>query len=77
MKDLIKQLVSAMVDLPDEVKVSEVIGIHAHIIELEVDKSDLGKVIGKEGAHAIALRTLLMAISGKNRRRYILEIVEH
>ena len=76
MKELIESIVRALVDNPEQVEVQEVIGERAHVLELRVAKSDLGKVIGKSGAHAAALRTLMNAASGKNKRRYILDIVE-
>ena len=60
-----------------DLQISEVKGNHAHVIELNVAKEDLGKVIGKGGAHASAIRTILAAASGKENKRYILEIVEH
>ncbi len=77
MKDLIMQIVKALVDQPDEVQIKEVVGDQAHVLELRVAKEDLGKVIGKGGAHASAIRTLLTAISGKEKKRYILEIIEY
>ena len=77
MKQLIEDIVRARVDLPDEVRISEVIGEHAHVLELQVAKEDLGKVIGKGGAHASAIRTLMAAASGKEKKRYILEIIEY
>ena len=77
MKELVGMIVEALVDQPDAVNVSEVKGNHAHVIELNVAKEDLGKVIGKGGAHASAIRTILAAASGKENKRYILEIIEH
>ena len=77
MKQLIEDIVRALVDLPDEVRISEVVGEHAHVLELQVAKEDLGKVIGKGGAHASAIRTLMAAASGKEKKRYILEIIEY
>jgi predicted RNA-binding protein YlqC (UPF0109 family) len=76
MKQLIEDIVKALVDQPDEVEIKEVVGDHAHVIELCVAKEDLGKVIGKGGAHASAIRTLMAAASGKEKKRYILEIIE-
>jgi predicted RNA-binding protein YlqC (UPF0109 family) len=76
MKNLIIAIVQALVDRPDEVQIKEVVGEHAHVLELRVAKEDLGKVIGKGGAHASALRTLMAAASGKEKKRYILEIIE-
>jgi predicted RNA-binding protein YlqC (UPF0109 family) len=77
MKQLIEDIVKALVDQPTEVQIKEVIGEHAHVLELRVAKEDLGKVIGKGGAHASAIRTLMAAASGKEKKRYILEIIEY
>ena len=77
MKDLVTAIVQALVDQPGEVEIKEVVGQHAHVLELRVAKEDLGKVIGKHGAHAQAIRTLMAAASGKEKKRYILEIIEH
>ncbi len=76
MKQLVEMIVKALVDRPDMVEISEIQGKHAHVIELNVAKEDLGKVIGKGGAHASAIRTILAAASGKENKRYILEIIE-
>ena len=76
MKDLISDIVKALVDQPDQVSVNEVEGGHTVVLELSVAKSDMGKVIGKRGRNALALRTILSAASGKIRKRYVLEIVE-
>jgi predicted RNA-binding protein YlqC (UPF0109 family) len=76
MKQLIEDIVKALVDQPDEVRIEEVVGSHAHVVELTVAKEDLGKLIGKGGAHASAIRTLMAAASGKEKKRYILEIIE-
>jgi uncharacterized protein len=77
MRDLVERIVKALVDQPEAVEINEIQGNHAHVIELSVAKEDLGKVIGKGGAHASAIRTLLAAASGKENKRYILEIIEH
>jgi predicted RNA-binding protein YlqC (UPF0109 family) len=77
MKPLLMAIVQALVDKPDEVQIKEVVGDHAHVLELRVAKEDLGKVIGKGGAHATAIRTLMAATSGKEKKRYILEIIEY
>lgn len=77
MRELVEMIVKAMVDHPEDVVISEVKGNHAHVIELSVAKEDLGKVIGKGGAHASAIRTILAAASGKENKRYILEIIEN
>jgi len=76
MRELIEFIAKALVDNPDEVKVSEVEGEVTSVIELRVAKSDLGKVIGKEGRTARAMRTLLTAASTKLRKRAVLEIIE-
>ncbi len=76
MKDLITEIVQALVDQPDQVSVTEIEGGHTIVLELRVAKSDMGKVIGKKGRNAVALRTILSAVAGKTGKRYILEIVE-
>jgi len=76
MKDLISDIVKAMVDQPDQVSVAEIEGDHTTVLELSVVKSDMGKVIGKKGRNAQAIRTILSAAAGKTRKRYILEIVD-
>ncbi len=76
MKELIEYIAKALVDNPDEVHVAEVEGEVTSVIELKVAKSDLGKVIGKEGRTARAMRTLLTAASTKLNKRSVLEIIE-
>ena len=76
MKDLISDIVRALVDQPDQVSVNEVEGGHTVVLELRVAQSDMGKVIGKQGRNAQALRTILSAAAGKRRKKYVLEIVE-
>lgn len=76
MKEFIEYVAKGLVDKPAEVQVSEVEGEQGVILELRVAKEDLGKVIGKQGRTARALRTLLGAASSKARRRVMLEIVE-
>jgi hypothetical protein len=76
MKDLITYIARALVDKPDEVQVSEVVGEQTSVIELKVAKEDLGKVIGKQGRTARAMRTILSAASTKVRKRSVLEIIE-
>ncbi|MCY4524285.1 MAG: KH domain-containing protein [Halobacteriovoraceae bacterium] len=76
LKDLIDYVSRALVDMPDKVEVSEVVGEQTTVIELRVDKSDLGKVIGKQGRTARALRTILNAASTKLKKRSVLEIIE-
>ncbi len=69
-------MIRALVDIPDKVKISEISGEQTTVFELVVDKTDLGKVIGKQGKTAKALRTILTAASTKLRKRSVLEIVE-
>ena len=76
MKTLIEYMAKALVDSPDEVRVSEVEGENASVIELKVAKDDLGKIIGKHGRTARAMRTILSAASTKIRKRSVLEIIE-
>ncbi len=76
MKELIKYMAQALVDNPDMVEVSEVVGGQTSVLELRVAKEDLGKVIGKQGRTAKAMRTILSAASTKIRKRSVLEIIE-
>jgi len=76
MKELIKYVAQALVDKPEAVEVSEIVGEQTSVIELRVAKEDLGKVIGKQGKTAKAMRTILSAASTKLRKRTVLEIIE-
>lgn len=76
MKELIIYVVKALVDCPDEVSVQEVQGEKTTVIELKVAQEDLGKVIGKQGRTARALRTILNAAGTKMGKRCVLEIIE-
>lgn len=76
MKELIHYIAQALVDNPDEVAVSEVEGNQTSVLELKVAKEDLGKVIGKQGRTARAMRTILGAASAKIKKRTVLEIIE-
>jgi len=76
MKTLILTIVNAMVDRPDGVRVSEIAGAQVTVFELSVAKEDLGKVIGKQGQNAKAIRTVLNAASSRERRRSVLEIID-
>lgn len=76
LKTLIEFVSKALVDMPEKVEVHEIEGEQTTVIELKVDKSDLGKVIGKQGRTARALRTILNAASTKLRKRSVLEIIE-
>jgi len=76
MKELVKFIAEALVDHPDHVQVKEIEGEQTSVIELKVAKEDLGKVIGKQGRTARAIRTILSAASTKIRKRAVLEILE-
>ncbi|RLB08078.1 MAG: KH domain-containing protein [Deltaproteobacteria bacterium] len=76
MKELIEYIAKALVDNPDAVKVTEIEGEKTSVIELSVAKEDLGKIIGKQGRTARAMRTILSAASTKNNKRAVLEIIE-
>jgi predicted RNA-binding protein YlqC (UPF0109 family) len=76
MKELISNIVKALVDHPEMVVVSEVSGENTSVLKLSVAKSDIGIVIGKKGNTARAIRTLLHAAAGKTKKRYLLEIIE-
>ena len=76
MKELVEYIAKALVDNPEEILVSEVVGNQTSVIELKVAKDDLGKVIGKQGRSARAMRTILSAASTKLKKRTVLEIIE-
>lgn len=76
MKNLILTIAKALVDNPDEVNLNEVEGEKTTVLELKVAKSDLGKVIGKQGKTARAMRTILNATATKLKKRAVLEIIE-
>ena len=76
MKELIEYIAKVLVDNPEEVRVTELEGKQTSVIELRVAKEDLGKVIGKQGRTARAMRTILGAASTKLRKRSVLEILE-
>jgi predicted RNA-binding protein YlqC (UPF0109 family) len=76
MKELVEYIAKSLVDQPDAVKVTEVESERTSVIELSVAKEDMGKVIGKEGRTATAMRTLLNAAGMKQKKRTILEIIE-
>jgi uncharacterized protein len=76
MKDLIDYIARALVDYPEQVSVSEVEGSQTSVLSLKVAKEDLGKVIGKQGRTARAMRTILSAASAKIKKRSVLEIIE-
>jgi predicted RNA-binding protein YlqC (UPF0109 family) len=76
MKDLILTISKALVDEPDKVEINEVIGDKTTVFELHVAKGDLGKVIGKQGKTARAIRVILNATATKLNKRAVLEIIE-
>ncbi|MDH5541397.1 MAG: KH domain-containing protein [Nitrospinota bacterium] len=76
MKTLIETIVRGIVDKPDDVDVSEIYGEKTTILELKVAQEDLGKVIGKQGRTAKAIRALLSATAAKKSQRAVLEILE-
>ena len=76
MKELILVMAKALVDKPDEVEINEIEGDVTTILELKVAKDDLGKVIGKQGKTAHAMRAILNATATKLKKRAVLEIVE-
>ena len=76
MKELIEYIAKALVDKPEEVRVTELEGQQSSVIELRVAKEDLGKVIGKQGRTARSIRTILGAASAKMKKRAVLEILE-
>jgi predicted RNA-binding protein YlqC (UPF0109 family) len=76
MKELVEYIAKALVDYPEAVTVNEIEGEQTSVIELKVAKDDLGKVIGRQGRTARAMRTILSAASTKLRKRSVLEILE-
>ena len=76
MKDLIKKIAEHLVDRPEQVNVTESKGGTTSIFELSVAKADVGKVIGKQGRTASAMRTILNAVSARENRRSVLEILD-
>ncbi len=76
MRELVEQIAKALVDEPDSVNVNQVEGENVTVIELRVAQPDVGKVIGKQGRTARAIRTILNANATKLRKRAVLEILE-
>jgi predicted RNA-binding protein YlqC (UPF0109 family) len=76
MKDLLNQIVLALVDNPEQVRINEIESVQTVVLELTVAKSDMGKIIGRQGKTANAIRSILNAASGKAGKKYILEIIE-
>ncbi len=76
LKDLVEQIAKVLVDKPEAVQINEIEGEQTTVIELKVAKEDLGKIIGKEGKTAKAIRTILGAAGSKIKKRVVLEIIE-
>ena len=76
MKDLIKRIAKALVDHPEQVEVLVVEGEQVLVLELKVAKEDVGKIIGKQGRTAHAIRAILSAASGKAKKHAVIEIID-
>lgn len=76
MKELVEFIAKSLVDNPDEVIVSEIEGSQSIIIELKVASEDMGKIIGKQGRIAKAIRTVVKAAAIKDNKRIIVEIIQ-
>ena len=76
LKQFLENLIISIVDKPDQIKINEIKGETTCIYELRVGRGDYGKVIGKHGQNANAIRTLLGAVSSKDGKRVIFEIIE-
>ena len=76
MKELIEYIAKSLVDYPEEVSVTQLEGEQTTVLELRVAKEDMGKIIGKQGRTAMAIKTILGAASTKMKRRSVLEISE-
>ena len=76
MKEFVEFIIKALVDDPSEVRINEISGDKVTLFEVRVSKSDIGKIIGKRGKTALAIRTILNAVSTKLGKRAELEIVE-
>ena len=76
MKELVEFMAKAMVDNPDQVEVTEIVGQHTLMIELKVAKEDIGQIIGKKGRNAQAMRLILNAASAQLRKSVVFEIIE-
>ena len=75
-KELVEYIAKSLVDSPEQVEVREAEGEQGAVLELSVSREDLGKIIGKQGRTARAIRTLLGAVSAKTKKRIVLEILE-
>ncbi len=76
MKDLLTRIAQALVDKPEKVQVNEIKGSQTVVLELRVADTDMGRIVGKQGKMANAIRTILNAASGKVGQRFVIEIVE-
>ncbi len=76
MKDLVEVLAKSLVDYPEEVSVTETENAKSIVVELRVAQSDMGKVIGKQGRIAKAIRTVVKAAASKGEKKVIVEIVQ-
>jgi len=76
MKDLVEFIAKALVDEVGRIEISEIAGNQTNIIELKVAKEDIGKVIGRQGRTADAIRTILNCAAAKLSKRYILQIID-
>lgn len=76
MKEFIAYIIKNLVDNPDQVSVQEIAGAQTIILELRVDKRDMGKVIGREGKTINAIRTLLLSVAARNGMRASLEVLD-
>ena len=76
MKELVEAIAKALVDNPDQVQVRAIEGEQVSVFELRVHASDVGKVIGRQGRTARAIRTILNAVGMKLRKRFTLEILD-
>ena len=76
MKELVEIMAKALVDHPDQVRIAEIAGRDTLVIELKTAKEDLGKIIGKQGRNAQAMRTILNAAGRKLNKRVVLEIID-
>ncbi|MGI5848576.1 MAG: KH domain-containing protein [Christensenellales bacterium] len=77
MIELVKYIAQSLVDKPEEVKVTKIENEKSFILELSVMPDDMGKVIGKQGRIAKAIRTVVKAASSRSKKKYVVEIVEH
>lgn len=75
MKELVEIMARSLVDRPEAISVNEIGGAHSSILELKVAKEDIGKIIGKQGRTADAMRTILSAVAAKMNKRSVLEVI--